>query len=707
MARHTAHSLSPIAAAALLLAASIAWAQTESATPQTLGTVTVTGRSAPPAGVAGWGDAAPTASPLQANVFSAERLKDNGVQRLSDLVNLDPAVSDAYNAEGYWDNLAIRGYTLDNRFNFRRDGLPISAETSIPLDNKSRIEILKGTSGMQAGTSSPGGLVNFVVKRPIDARLRSESLEWRQAGSVTGGFDINQRFGADQAFGLRLNGAAAQLDPRLRASRGERHLIALAADWRVGRDTLLEAEAEQSHRSQPSQPGFSLLGNRVPPPGDPRISLNNQPWSLPVVMDAATASLRWQQRLGADWRLTAQAATQRLRTDDRVAFPFGCTDADGSYHADRYCPGGTFDLYDFRSDGERRRSDAIDVALQGKARTGAVDHTLTAGVMRSRARARFQTQANNLVGTGNVDGTLATMADATLGSATPNRDDRSTELYLRDAVALTGRATLWLGLRHTRLRRADASQSPKFTAPFGAIGHAFAPGQLVYASWGRGVESIAVPGLDRYVNRGQSLTAKSQQTEIGVKGSTAALEWTLAAFDIQRPQAADTGPCDGPATCITQLDGTAHHRGADASASWHHGAWTVRAGAQWLHARREGSQSASLNGLRPANVPARTLKGQVSYAMAAISGLTVQAALWHTSSRSVLPDNSAAIPGYTVTDAALRYDALLFGNRTTWRAGIDNLFDTRAWREAPYQFSHAYLYPLTPRTWRTSVQIDF
>jgi iron complex outermembrane receptor protein len=62
----------------------------------------------------------------------------------------------------------MRGFTLDNRFNYRRDGLPISAETSLPLDNKERIEILKGTSGIQAGTSAPGGLVNYVIKRPTE-----------------------------------------------------------------------------------------------------------------------------------------------------------------------------------------------------------------------------------------------------------------------------------------------------------------------------------------------------------------------------------------------------------------------------------------------------------------------------------------------------------------------------------------------------------
>jgi iron complex outermembrane receptor protein len=38
---------------------------------------------------------------------------------------------------------------------------------------------------------------------------------------------------------------------------------------------------------------------------------------------------------------------------------------------------------------------------------------------------------------------------------------------------------------------------------------------------------------------------------------------------------------------------------------------------------------------------------------------------------------------------------------------VDNVFDRRAWREAPYQFSHAYLYALAPRTWRASLEAAF
>ncbi len=713
---------SPIAAACLTpwLVSAQVLAQTPPTAPETqLAPVVVSGRATPPAAIAGWGDVPLARTPIQASVFGTEQLRDRGAQRLSDVTAVDAAVSDAYNTEGYWDYLTVRGFVLDNRFNFRRDGLPISAETSIPLDNKARIEILKGTSGMQAGTSAPGGLVNYVVKRPVDAPLRSAGIEWRESGSVTGALDVGQRFGADNTFGVRLNAAAARLDPQVRNTRGDRSMLALAGDWRLSANTLVEAEFETSHRSQPSVPGFSLLGSRVPAPVDPRLSLNNQPWSLPVVMDGTTASLRWQQRLSSDWRFVAHAATQQLKTDDRIAFPFGCFSPDpapdGTYYPDRYCPDGTFDLYDFRSENERRRTDALDLSLHGRAMTGAIEHALSFGVLQSKVRNRFQRQAYNYTGTGNVDGTLVTPADPELTDENTNRDERSTELYLRDAVKLSPALTGWLGLRHTRLERqsvrTDGSRpsdyTQRFTTPFAALSYAFGEQQMVYASWGRGIESEVVTNRPRFTNAGEALPAlKSRQAEVGLKGATERFEWGLAAFDIVRPLYADIGPCDDDGTCTREADGTQRHRGLEANGTLREGAWTLRGSAQWLRARREGSQTAALNGLEPTNVPARTIKLQAGRDVAALPGLNLLAGLVHESRRMVVPDNSASIPGWTRLDLAARYEMSVGPTKLTWRAGVDNVTDRRAWRESPYQFGHAYLFPLAPRTWRLSLQAE-
>lgn len=260
-----------IAKAATLLIASLAahatWAQTSGQTDGTLKPVVVKDSAADRAaasGIAGLGDAPLARTPISANVIGSQQIEAAGARRLADLTRFDASVSDAYNAAGYWDYATVRGFVIDNKYNYRREGLPISAETYIALDNKDSVEILKGTSGIQAGTSAPGGLVNYIVKRPTQNDLRSVRLEATSYGSVLGAVDLGGRFGAAKEFGYRINAAAEKVDNYTPAAKGNRQLLAVAADWRINRDSVLEAEFEYSRRSQPSVPGLSLTGNTLP-----------------------------------------------------------------------------------------------------------------------------------------------------------------------------------------------------------------------------------------------------------------------------------------------------------------------------------------------------------------------------------------------------------------------------------------------------------
>ncbi|MCU7371835.1 TonB-dependent receptor plug domain-containing protein [Paucibacter sp. O1-1] len=354
--------------AAALLCSTLAHAQQAS---NALPAVSVSGRSADtPVSVGGFGDTPIAKLPIQATLLGSERLLDLGLSSLAGITALDASIGDAYNSQGYVSYLKIRGFDLDNRFNYRRDGLPINAETALSLANKSSIEVLKGSSGIQAGTSAPGGLVNLVVKRPTAAPLSSLLLSVSERGTVEAGVDLSRRFGEAQVFGLRLNASAAELRPQLRDAKGERRAVALAGDWRLAPDTLLEAEFEWNRQSQPSQAGFSLLGERLPDAKsiDPRINLNNQAWSQPVVFDNHHASLRLQQRLNADWKAQAHLGLQRLKTDDRLAYASGKYDplTYDCAPCDRYAEDGTFSVWDFRSENERRDSDALDLSLAGR-----------------------------------------------------------------------------------------------------------------------------------------------------------------------------------------------------------------------------------------------------------------------------------------------------------------------------------------------------
>ena len=684
--------------------------------------ITITGSAAQQApNVAGFGDTPLARVPFSATVIDQRALQDAGISSLADITRLDAGITDAYNAPGYINQLAVRGYTLDNRFNFRRDGLPINAETAIGQANKQVLEVLKGTSGLQAGTSAPGGLLNLVVKRPRE-RVRDASVAWTQDGALEAAFDVGAR---ESGIGWRVNANGARLDPQTNSARGRRWLAAGAVDARLG-NTLVEAEVEASRQSQPSVPGFSLLGSRLPNANDidPRINLNNQSWSLPVVFAGRTGSLRVTHTLADNAEqqidLVAHGMRQQLKNDDRIAFPFGCS-AEEVFS--RYCSDGSFDYYDFRSDDERRTSDALDLAVKGRAQVGGMTHTFNAGVLLTRYVARFGRQAFNFVGTGTVDGRSAVPPEPTLTDENTHRDERSTELHLQDMLPLGAQWSLWAGARHTRLDResvrTDGSRATgyaqSFTTPWLALSHAFTAQTQAYASVGQGIESDVVPNRARYVNAGQALPAlKSRQVEFGLKHASEAIDARVALFDIRRPATGDFHTDDGaPAfddcsdtdPCVRRSDGIARHRGVEAEAEWRAGDFSLRGSAMLLRARRNGSTNAAINGLQPTNVPARSVKLQAAYNVAAVPGLAVVGFVTHEGQRMVLPDNRVATPGWTRIDLGARFTQRLGAQTLVWRLGVDNAADRRAWQEAPYQFGHAYLYPLVPRTVHASLSL--
>lgn len=705
-------------AAALFVSACAAQAQSTE-------TITITGTAERLPAFAGFPGQTDARTPLQAQSWNAERLADENVTRLGDITRLDAGISEAYDATGYWAGLSVRGYTLDNRFNIRREGLPVSGETAFALENKEAVELLKGASGMQAGTSAPGGLVNLRVKRPM-AGKRSATVWWEGSSTTGAAVDLGDRNGPDGAFGWRVNAAYEDMEPRVRDTDGHRRLLAVALDWQIDPGRVVEFEIEHSRQQQPSAAGYSMRGNTVPDAHDIDLltNLNHQPWNGPVEMDGTTASLRWRQRLAEDWQLRAQAMVQKLRTDDRTAFPYGVYDADYACAdwCDRFAPDGTFTYWQYVSLNERRDSAALELAASGTARTGAVEHAIEFGVLRSRYRGRFEDQIFDIAGTGKDDGSLVSPPSAGYPDANTNRDETSTELFLRDAMTLPVGWSLWTGLRHTRLAReswrtsADSDGSLRatdydqsVTTPWMALAWQWTAATMVYASWGRGVESAVVPNRPRYANAGQALPAlKSRQREIGVKHAGTAVDASVALFQIERPRTGELNAgCDGDVadSCRQGVVGEQRHRGVEASVVWRTGAVDWRASAMLLDAVRH--ESGSGDGLRPENVPARTLRLGADWRVA--GGVLLQADLRAEGDRVVLPyDDSVRIPGWASLDLGARWTQALAGGRSiTWRTGVDNVFDRKAWKESPYQFDHVYLYPLQSRTWRASASLKF
>ena len=685
-------------------------------------TTEITITAEPPLRVSGFDDVSQQARPISVSAINLETLRDIGAQRITDALRLDASVSDSYNLPTYWDKLSVRGFALDNRYNFRREGLPISAETIIPMDNKERIELLKGTSGIQSGTSAPGGLVNYVVKRaPNDPEkiIRDVTLSYGPGNNRLAAADLGGRFGPEAGFGYRLNVAHEDLDPYMRNTKGYRNLVALAMDWRINASDRLEWEFEQSHHEQIGVNFYSLLGpgsHALPAPVDGTRNITRQPSSQPGVFDGLTGTVRLKHQLDNGWRWDTQYGVQQLRADDRLVYASGCATAP----TDRFCANGDFQIRDYRSDNEHRNSEALQTELRGHTQLGGLEHKLKFSVMRQRQINRMPAvYTDNLVGiTNSINGGL-TPANPADNRAAPNTNisDYNTELAVNDYVQLTEKTTAWLGLRHTQLSRqsvqTDAQHEVKdsrgISTPWVALSHQLSPSYSVYASYGQGLEAEATPNLPNYTNKGQPLPAlRSTQREVGVKSQHGSTLWHAAWFDITRPATADAGGACGynsaANTCTRQIDGQAHHQGLELNTQTKLDQWNFGGSAMWLDAKREDATvQASLNGQRPINVPKYILRGMTEYRYATLPGLRTGVRLSREGERNVTETGDIMLPAWTTLDATTHYDTKINSTASSWTLAINNLTNKHYWRESPRQYGQYFLYPGAPRTVRATV----
>ena len=703
------------AAVALCIAScASAWAQQNSTE------ITITDKL--PARVSGFGDVPARELPFNTTTIDSATLQDIGAQRLSDALHLDASVTDSYNAPAYWDMLSVRGFTLNNRYNYQREGLPISAETMIPMDNKERIELLKGTSGMQAGTSAPGGLVNYVVKRaPTDAeqKIRNVTISYGDGNNRLVAADLGGRFGNAAEFGYRFNLAHEDLNPYIKNATGHRDLVALAMDFRISSDSKLEWEVEQSHREQIGVNAYSLLGTSDPSTSafpasiNPRLNFTYQPWTQPQVFDAFTSTIRFKQNLNNGWLWTTQVGAQHLRMDDRLSYAWGYDcHSNTCVNWDRFNPQGNFDLWDYRSENERRKTEVIQTELSGTSSLSGLQHDLTFSIMRYRQLNRLPPmQAYNYAGTGNIDGTGTSTAAPTPYDLNTERSDYTNEFGVKDRIHLSKQTSAWLGLRHIQMNRQSAKtdgsvpvqDQRNVTTPWIALSHSLDASMIVYASYGEGIETEVTPNKSSYTNRGQALPVlRSHQQEIGIKKQTLSSSWQITWFDVTRP----VSGCDPLATpCTKQIDGEAHHKGIELSGNTSVKNWNLGSGLTWIDAKRENSSlTPDLNGQRPVNVPSYILRGKAEYRYTSVPGLRTGVRLSHEGARNVTGTGDIQLPAWTTLDATAHYDTKINNIASTWTLGINNVANKQYWRESPVQDGHYYLYPGAPRTLRASVQ---
>lgn len=678
------------------------------------------GYNADSSDIGGLGNAPLHDTPAAIVVITRAELDDRQPRSLSELAHADASLGDNYAAVGYYQDISIRGFPLDLASSFRMNDLSIAGEQYLTLEDKQQVEILKGLAGLEAGIVSPGGLVNYVSKRPAD--VHSITVDTDSRGSRYVALDIGKWLTPD--FGVRVNAAHEDMHPYVQHADGRRSFISLDADWKISRKATLLLDTDYQTSAQRSASGYQLLGGTVipPHPSSTRM-LGYEPWQQPVGIDASNTTARFHYVFNDHWDALVAAGHSHVVIDDNVAFAYGCSYspacANGASPGYFFAPNGDYDVYDYRSPNDTRQNDELRVVLKGSFDTGALRHELSVGTSTFQRTLNQRPYVYDYVGTANIDQVNPPyFAPSPNQPGTPARrlDSWQRSVFALDRVHMGSYWQVLAGGRYVRLNESafdDTGVLQRHTVkskflPQTAVLWQPDTALTAYLSYS---ESLSLGGqAPWWASNGSAVLAPllARQVEAGVKYAwTPALSLQAALYRIHQPyQFAQPDNTAEGFTFVQQ--GKEVHTGLELDAD---GQITpnlrLAASASLIRARAEGTGTPSYEGHQVVNVPRFRTSVYANYTLPFAPDLSLLGGWRYVSPNTATPNGAVRVPAYQVFDAGLKYRSHWHGHALTWRLNINNVFNHFYWRDTGTSGGDSYLFPSAPRLARLSLTYDF
>ena len=610
--------------------------------------------------------------PLTVNVVPAELLRAQAATGIFEALRNTAGVSRSQLNGATYDNVAIRGILVENRTSYRLNGsLPVINLVDLPLENKERVEVLKGVGALYYGFAPPSGIVNLVTKRPtVDLSTLSAFVTSRGGFNVHA--DVSRRFGT---AGIRINAAAGLVETGIRRFDGSRRLLSAAADWAPTDRLSLRLDAEHVAKDVTEPSAIQLLpavggAITVPDIPNPRVNLGDERlrYDARATNLLARADYRFSDALAVTVE-GGQAVTERDRDFSQLE-AYNLATGEGRLRV-------------FQTRGQRYRNRNARAEAAAGFSTGPVRHALIVG---ATGNWRFQNGRSNRVTL------LAQNLYAPREFSLPALDAAAlttSPLNIRDLGAyVVNRATvgpvqLLAGVRYSDYRsraRSAAGVETRFDLDrwTPSVGLLVKPARdlTLYATYLEGLEEGGTAPANA-ANANEVLRpAISKQHEAGIKGEVGrGLVFQLAAFQVSRPSAF-TDPSDNR----FKLAGRARYRGIEASAT---GEITpelsLYASGQYLDAETRRAVNPLLEGRRPENTPEYTGSLFAEYRPGFAPGFAIGGGGFYVGDRAVNNFNQAFVDGFTTFSASLRYAA---ANGPEFQLNADNLTGERYYSAA-------------------------
>lgn len=673
------------------------------------------------------GDRTALETPFNVTTYTAQLVLDQQAETLGEVLENDPSVRTTYGFGNQSELFVIRGFPLYGD-DVAIDGLyGVTPRQIVSPELFERIQVLNGANaflfGAAPGGSGLGGGINLTPKRAERTLLRA-TANYTGDNVWGGNIDVGTRFGADDAFGIRVNGVYRDGETAITDEKRSARVIGANFDFRRGPGRFFLDFGYEDQRAYQPRPEVSVAAGQAVPRVPGASDNYAQPWSYTRLRDIY-ALARAEVDLAPGWMAYMAAGLRDGHEEGDYATLTVTNAATGAGTQSR--------LYVPRND----NNESGQIGLRGKFSVGGISNELSLGgsinFQENRNAYAFGafTPANggtNPTGTSfNISTNLyaprlvARPADGlAAGSFTNPPRVSATEfgsLFISDTIGLFDDHLLVTG--GVRQQSLDVRTFDRTTpdrdryhesATTPVVGVIIRPTRT-FSLYGNRIEGLVqgptAPLTANTLNQGEVFAPyRTTQYEVGGKIEVRRLTATLAFYQTRQPNAFNKPtPTAGNANATTYvIEGEQRNRGIELGLNGEPTDWLRIIGGASIN---DATQTRTLNGANDGKsavgVPGYQINLGAEVVPPFLRAATLTGRFVRTGHQYLDVANLQRVDDWTRFDLGLRYILVADQHPITLRVSAENIDNRRYW----YSAFGGYLVQGSPRTVKASATFEF
>lgn len=314
-------------------------------------------------------------APQSISVVTGRQMRDQKPMNLNEALRYTPGVqSEPFGFETRFTNLRMRGFDATTT-GLYRDGLQLRNPAfaigySLEPYSAERIEVPRGPASVLYGQGNPGGLVNFVSKRPTREPLHEFIFEPGNFDFFQGKFDISDKVSDHEELSYRLTGLFREAGTQVDFVRNDRIFIAPALTWQPTDNTSLTILTSFMHDEFGISQRLPAAGTLLPNPNGmiPTNTYTGEDGTEKYKRSEYSLGYLLEHRFNNTWTVRQNVRLNSTDVDDVTIYTTSLLPDNRTITRNSFGSDGMLDAI------------ALDNQVQAKFATGPLNHTVLVGL---------------------------------------------------------------------------------------------------------------------------------------------------------------------------------------------------------------------------------------------------------------------------------------------------------------------------------------